>query len=731
MVYRKVHILCLLLFLSNLIYGKGNDSILQNKNGYYSLKYYHNNIKGEMPFKKFQAIWLYSDNDRYKNCRPELKDDNWIPVYSNLNENDSNKIEFKGLAWFRLHVFVDTVFTSGVSLEFFNNGAWEVFVNGNYYGNLGIVSSVPENELAVAPTNKSIQLPPLKIGEWYHIAVRFSNTEYKNSYNGLGVLEPGYKMSIEGTDRLIKDLPNNIYPSAILGSGLFAFFFTLSFIHFLLYIFYKAKRSNLYYSLLSFTLGFIFLQILLGSAMNSADTKRVMGLITLLITPIFFYLLIIVLNSLFEYKQNIFSKILGVLTLLCVASVMINNLIFLVLLAANIISTLVYALVILFFALKNKKPGSKLIGSGFGFFALFILSFFVLSIFFGGNLKFDHVKIGSLVLIILLCLCIISIPFTMSIFLAWDFSKTNKSLSKKLIEVEELSKRSIEQEKEKQKLLSEQNENLELQVTERTKEIHEQKKLIEEKNKDITDSINYAQRIQRSILPTQNEIKDIFENAFVLFKPRDIVSGDFYQFKKVGDLKFCILADCTGHGVPGALMSMIGSNLIHQVIIERGINEPNKILSELHKEVKSTLRQTSGDQSHDGMDASVVLLQGKKIFIASANRPVYIVQDNVLTEVKPDKRSIGGSQSLDEVEFVVTELDVQSNMMIYLFSDGYADQFGGEAGKKFKVKNLNGLLLSINEKPLDVQHEILNSTFDTWKNHLEQVDDVSLIGIRF
>jgi len=141
-----------------------------------------------------------------------------------------------------MHVFVDTVFTSGVSLEFFNNGAWEVFVNGNYYGNLGIVSSVPENELAVAPTNKSIQLPPLKIGEWYHIAVRFSNTDIRIHYNGLGVLEPGYKMSIEGTDRLIKDLPNNIYPSAILGSGLFAFFFTLSFIHFLLYIFYKAKR---------------------------------------------------------------------------------------------------------------------------------------------------------------------------------------------------------------------------------------------------------------------------------------------------------------------------------------------------------------------------------------------------------------------------------------------------------------------------------------------------------
>ncbi|MBK7310459.1 MAG: SpoIIE family protein phosphatase [Sphingobacteriaceae bacterium] len=349
----------------------------------------------------------------------------------------------------------------------------------------------------------------------------------------------------------------------------------------------------------------------------------------------------------------------------------------------------------------------------------------------GGDFDIEGGSIAEKLFLTSFILAIISIPLSMSTFLAWDFAQTNKSLANKLIEVEELSAKSIEQEIEKQRLLAGQNEKLEVQVTERTKEINEQKKVIEEKNKDITDSINYAQRIQRSILPTSVEINDIFKESFVLFKPRDIVSGDFYQFKKKGDHKYAILADCTGHGVPGALMSMIGSNLLNQIIIERGIIEPNRILSELHKEVRSTLRQTSGVQSHDGMDASVVLMHKKKLFIASANRPVYIVKNGELTELKPDKRSIGGSQAADEITFNVVELEAESEMMLYLFSDGYADQFGGEAGKKFKVKNLSQLLLSIHSKPLNTQKEILDTTFDNWKKHLEQVDDVSLIGIRF
>ncbi|MBK7817550.1 MAG: SpoIIE family protein phosphatase [Sphingobacteriaceae bacterium] len=379
----------------------------------------------------------------------------------------------------------------------------------------------------------------------------------------------------------------------------------------------------------------------------------------------------------------------------------------------------------------EKERGAGILSIGFGAFGLFLSTIFLAMILSGGDFDIEGGSIAEKLFLTSFILAIISIPLSMSTFLAWDFAQTNKSLANKLIEVEELSAKSIEQEIEKQRLLAGQNEKLEVQVTERTKEINEQKKVIEEKNKDITDSINYAQRIQRSILPTSVEINDIFKESFVLFKPRDIVSGDFYQFKKKGDHKYAILADCTGHGVPGALMSMIGSNLLNQIIIERGIIEPNRILSELHKEVRSTLRQTSGVQSHDGMDASVVLMHKKKLFIASANRPVYIVKNGELTELKPDKRSIGGSQAADEITFNVVELEAESEMMLYLFSDGYADQFGGEAGKKFKVKNLSQLLLSIHSKPLNTQKEILDTTFDNWKKHLEQVDDVSLIGIRF
>jgi serine phosphatase RsbU (regulator of sigma subunit) len=446
--------------------------------------------------------------------------------------------------------------------------------------------------------------------------------------------------------------------------------------------------------------------------------------------PIFFVSFLSVLFSLFDtsfpkkFKYYVISSVVAGLTFL------ISGQIGFVVSMIMVIIVLVESISFIVKINKQKRRGAVLISAGFGTFIAFI-ALSILKIVLTGSLQLSSGKLADEVLYILLVIGLLSIPISMSAFLAWDFSLTSKNLSKKLIEVEELSARSIEQEKEKQKILAEQNNMLEVQVKERTKEIEEQKKLIEEKNKDITDSINYAQRIQRSILPSDKEIKDIFPNLFVLFKPRDIVSGDFYQFKRVNDHKFAIMADCTGHGVPGALMSMIGSNLLHQIIVERNILKPNLILSELHKEVKSTLRQSSGAQSHDGMDTSIALLLNNKLYISSANRPVYLVMNKELTEIKPTKRSIGGSSSDDKVDFELHEFELAKDQMLYMFSDGYADQFGGEAGKKFKLKNLALLLMSNNEMPLDIQHTTLDRSFTEWKGLLEQVDDVCVIGIRF
>jgi serine phosphatase RsbU (regulator of sigma subunit) len=541
----------------------------------------------------------------------------------------------------------------------------------------------------------------------------------------------GFVAYLTSAEVFYKSTTNSIIAKANYGMALFVFFCVMGLLHLLLFIFYSVRKSNLYFSLFCFLFSFYFFNLYVrGIYIDAVDSEDLLDLFMVIFFPIFFVSFLSVLFSLFDtsfpkkFKYYVISSVIAGLTFL------ISGQIGFVVSMIMVIIVLVESISFIVKINKQKRRGAVLISAGFGTFIAFI-ALSILKMLLTGSIQLSSGKLADEVLYILLVIGLLSIPISMSAFLAWDFSLTSKNLSKKLIEVEELSARSIEQEKEKQKILAEQNNMLEVQVKERTKEIEEQKKLIEEKNKDITDSINYAQRIQRSILPSDKEIKDIFPNSFVLFKPRDIVSGDFYQFKRVNDHKFAIMADCTGHGVPGALMSMIGSNLLHQIIVERNILKPNLILSELHKEVKSTLRQSSGAQSHDGMDTSIALQIENKIYIASANRPVYLVTNNELTEIKPTKRSIGGSSTDDKVEFDIHEIEVKEGQMLYMFSDGYADQFGGEAGKKFKLKNLAMLLANNSQLKLEEQFTTLDRSFTEWKGPLEQVDDVCVIGIRF
>lgn len=226
-------------------------------------------------------------------------------------------------------------------------------------------------------------------------------------------------------------------------------------------------------------------------------------------------------------------------------------------------------------AIRKKKKGYKVIGLGMTLFVsmiLIIVIIFTYALIVESTINLGASWIGNAVLVFSV-LAFVSMPVTMSVHLAQDFALTNITLEKKLLEVEQLSVKTIEQEKEKQKILATHNEMLEVQVRERTAEIVEQKKQIEEKNKDITDSINYAKKIQAAILPQQELKKNIFPNSFVLFKPKDIVSGDFYWYTEKNGVKIIAAADCTGHGVPGALMSMVGNNILNQIVNENGITD--------------------------------------------------------------------------------------------------------------------------------------------------------------
>ncbi|MGE0566882.1 MAG: PP2C family protein-serine/threonine phosphatase [Bacteroidia bacterium] len=701
---------------------------IRNTDGYYNFSYIYKNADIDRPSYESNAKWLFNKSDDAKFILNKIDESNWTPVKGNILKEDSFPIRFNGYGWFRLHIYIDTVISEDWSILFHHQGASNIFINEKFVGSYGNVSKDPNKEVRYLPLGEPIPLPPLKKGEWLHIAVRYSNTGYERSYNSSGILEAGLKFEIEPTREYIKDMRNSQYINNFIGVFSFSFFLTLSFIHFLLFIFYRAKKTNLYFTYLSLILSYYFSLIFTRSHTHQPDISSILVLIAVIALPTFMYLLVIVLKSIFGFQRNIVSRILGIITVISWIAALIHQVFFFFCFVVVTLSSLIYALYLLYKALKERKRGSRLIGAGYGFFALFIIGLIAYSILFGG-IQAENNFVAYLVLVLMI-LCVASIPITMSIFLAWEFATTNKTLQLKLVEVESLSRRNIEQEKEKQKILSQQNAILEIQVNERTKEIFEQKKLIEEKNKDITDSINYAQKIQQSILPTDEEIKGLFEDSFVFFRPRDIVSGDFYQFKKKDNCKYAIMADCTGHGVPGALMSMVGSNLLHQIIIERGVEMPNDILKELHSEVKFALRQNAENDSRDGMDISISMFKEGKLYVASANRPVFIINNQELQEIKPTKKSIGGSQSENDIEFDLNIVSCQKGSMVYMFSDGYPDQFGGPKGKKYKVKALIETLTKISTKDCKDQNHELSKIFVDWKNELEQIDDVCLIGIR-
>lgn len=287
--------------------------------------------------------------------------------------------------------------------------------------------------------------------------------------------------------------------------------------------------------------------------------------------------------------------------------------------------------------------------------------------------------------------------------------------------------------------LRKQKERLEVLVSERTAEVVQQKQQIELQKIDlevaytgIQDSIHYSQRIQQAILPTAEEIKRIVPDSFVLFFPRDIVSGDFYWFAEKSGLKYIACVDCTGHGVPGALMSMIGNTLLNQIILEKNITSPDEILNNLHEGVRHALKQDAGGDTRDGMDLALIVIDEKNLQLryAGANRALWIVRNRVLLETKADKFPIAGSQTEEQRRFTAHTLPLEKGDVIYLTTDGYADQFGGPRGKKFMVKQLTRMLLDIHSKPMDEQKSIAEGAFSFWKGDLEQVDDVLVIGIR-
>ncbi len=288
--------------------------------------------------------------------------------------------------------------------------------------------------------------------------------------------------------------------------------------------------------------------------------------------------------------------------------------------------------------------------------------------------------------------------------------------------------------KYRERSLIKEKQRLESIVKERTAEVVQQKEIVEQKNKDITDSINYARNIQEALLPAFEEIKQFFPDSFILYLPRDIVSGDFYWISQKQNKIYFAIADCTGHGVPGAFMSMLGITFLDEIVSNNPQLPANEILNKLRYEIILSLKQNEKEStSKDGMDISFIIFDKASNILeyAGANNPLYLIYDdsNEIEEIKADKMPIG--KHITNESFTNHIIHLNRNMSIYMFSDGYADQFGGPKKKKFKYQSLKQLIIEQHLLPANQQVHVFRQRFYEWKGNLEQVDDVLLCCIKF
>jgi serine phosphatase RsbU (regulator of sigma subunit) len=266
----------------------------------------------------------------------------------------------------------------------------------------------------------------------------------------------------------------------------------------------------------------------------------------------------------------------------------------------------------------------------------------------------------------------------------------------------------------------------------RNTELRTAKAIIEQKNKDITDSINYARRIQTGMLPTEELMQAAFADHFIFFRPKDIVSGDFYWTALRHDRAVVAIADCTGHGVPGAFMSMLGATLLNECAYREEMDSAADMLDYLNSKLPLNLRSKDGEHLRDGMDIALCVInrQTGEMQYAGANNPCWIVRNGVLTEIKADKQPVSAGTDFEKRPFTNHRIQLQENDCVYLFTDGFADQFGGEREKKFGYRRFKELVVEASVLPHEAQQSLFASRFSEWRADLEQVDDVCVLGFR-
>ena len=692
-------------------------------------------------FKKeidLDTLYKYKIGDDPKWASVDFDDSSWRPTEADSTDNDTLLQKHEGIVWFRGKFKVDSSLAKNpFTIEILAYGAVDVYFDGKLVKKIGKVAAKKEDYKSGFSFNTTM-IPVALNGQTEHlIAIRLA--KFKEEEKGTIVFngtnhEKSFGSSLYDSELALEEESDFHQKSIMLVFS--TIFGVLGFFHMVLFIYYYKNRANLYYSLFSFMLFSVFFGMyLLFSGKDHDETSKILFLETIAVytVPLFF------LSILYEIFYKRLLKLFWILAALIFTALICfysldQKAIGIIIIVLFFIIAIVETIRVFIKAIVNKKDGARIFLFGLffpiiGIIVLSLLSSFLESIGFAKSSDLIDKNIGPFFGYSFL----LSVSLSMTFYLARDFARMNKKLLTQINEIRQLFNKTVEQDNERKKILENQNEKLEQMVVIRTDEVLRQKSEIELKNRDILDNLQYAKRIQEAILPEIKLIYRTLQDSFIIYIPKDIVSGDFYSFAQKNDRVIIAASDCTGHGVTGAFMSMIGTSLLNQIINENGVTQPAEILTDLNTGIVEALKQSEGENEvHDGMDIALcsIDLANTRLVYAGANRPLWFFKNGEMSLVKPTKSAIGGYQSSRTEEFTQHEIQLSKGDTIYLFTDGYADQFGGPEGKKMLSKRFREMLREIQNLPMNEQEKYLLKAFNDWKGNLGQVDDVLVIGVR-
>ncbi len=676
--------------------------------------------------------WCYQLGDNPSYAQEDFDDSAWHEYDDDTSKAflDSAFQHPPVMVWFRYHFFADSTLHERIlSLKVILKDACEIYFDGKQIKTIGKLETGIEKGISGFSLNSTPLALSVTTGKEHVIALRYSHFSVTDASRDIqfDVLNSisGFEASIRTIESSLEEMKDT--STTFIVSFFSGIFITLSLFHFILFLFYRSNRTNLYYSLFTLLLFIIFYgiyKIQSGSDLYATTRIGALEVFSILCTPLLF---IALLYQIFYKRILFFYWILATAIVAGMLLVMFSSYqnIGTILIFLFVLSSLIEILRVYIKAWKKKKAGAGIFLFGIlvppvGVSILAILAF-VLNKF---GLETLATEIDERLSAFFGYSMLLSVSISMTIYLAKDFSRINLKLSQQLNEIKHLFQKTVIQENERKKILENQKAELERKVHERTSEL-------EQKNRNILDNLHYAQRIQSAILPEIGLIYQTLTDSFIFYRPKDIVSGDFYTFSQKEGKVVIAAADCTGHGVTGAFLSMIGVSLMNQLVNERGYTQPAEILNHLNSGIVNALQQNTSDLS-DGMDIAICTfdLNKRQLEFAGANRPLYLIRNGKFEEVKADKLAIGGFRLKPNALFTNHQMELEQGDIIYLFTDGFADQFGGESGKKMLSKRLRELLISMQAMSMREQEIRLSGFFDEWKGTNEQVDDVLLIGIR-